>query len=67
MSVNYKDVLDQAVDNEHWRTLREIRDQLARIQFSEPRNSWDSQPRSDYKRLRQEVLDVVDRKLKEEK
>ena len=45
LHVDYKDVLEQAVANERWRVLRDVRDQVEKIDVSE-RRSYSEYPRN---------------------
>lgn len=58
--VDYADVLRQAVENERWRVLREVRQRIARIQTSKYRSgSYRSDDRNPTE-VKQEALDAVD-------
>lgn len=53
LNVDYRDVLEQAVANERWRILRNIRDAAERIQTAESGSrSWEKKdrPASAFKR-----------------
>jgi len=40
VNVNYRDVLDQAVENERWRVLRQVRDILEAVDTMESRGNY---------------------------
>lgn len=39
VNVNYRDVLDQAVGNERWRVIRQVRDILEAVDTMKPRSN----------------------------
>ena len=53
VNVNYRDVLDQAVENERWRVLRQVRDILEAVDTMKPRDGYsysrDSKSAENYK------------------
>ena len=64
VSVDYADVLRQAIENERWRVLREVRREVERVETTKPgRTNYSSDPRngSDVKRDVLAALDRVER------
>lgn len=62
VTIDYADVLRQAVDNERWRVLREIRNDMERVNFFDPDSrSYDPKPRRDVNALKRDVFGVLDR------
>ena len=65
LSVDYQDVLRQAVENERWRVLRSIRRSVESIKTTEPdgRNSRSTKDRGaeKYKRDVLTALDAIER------
>jgi hypothetical protein len=62
LSVDYKDVLNQAVENERWLVLREVRRSLETIKTTKPSN-YDIQERkaTDFKDDLLKSLDLIEK------
>lgn len=59
--VDYQDVLAQAVKNERWRTLQEVRRAVTGVRTSDPgRDSWSATART-AAQYRQDVLAALDK------
>lgn len=64
--VDYADVLAQAVANERWRVLREVRERVDSIATSTPSktHAWSSDDRT-ARAVKEDALKAIDRLLKE--
>jgi hypothetical protein len=62
MTVDYADVLRQAVDNERWRVLREIRKAVEALPETKPgRERWSSPSARTAAEFAQDVVRALDR------